>query len=98
MTHELSRVSGSRGVQRAVIQRALVATDFAEPSLLAAKWATRHLIQDAELVLVHVVPTLTRPAFMRQMPVKDLEETMRRGAEIRLREISRDLAAQRILL
>ena len=44
--------------------RALVGIDFGEPSLAAARWIADHLARDAEIVLVHVIPVPSGPAFL----------------------------------
>lgn len=84
--------------QTLTVRRVLVATDFSEPSQLVARWTVRHLLGDAELVLVHIVPPVRVPAFLGQsVPTAEaLGETMRRGADMRLRELSASLGAGRV--
>ncbi|HEX6966299.1 MAG TPA: universal stress protein [Gemmatimonadaceae bacterium] len=45
-------------------KRVALGIDFSEPSLSAARWTARHLVPDAELTLVHVVPNTAPPGFL----------------------------------
>ena len=73
------------------LRRLLVATDFAEPSQRAAAWAARYLGRDVELVIMNAVTIPKPPHFLGQsVPARDeLCESARRGAEVRMRELSR---------
>jgi nucleotide-binding universal stress UspA family protein len=42
-----------------------VGVDFTDASLTAARWAATHFAPDAEIVLVHVTPSVQVPSFMR---------------------------------
>lgn len=78
--------------------RVLVALDFAEPSRRAAAWAAHHLAPGSELVLVHAIAVPAPPAFLGEsLPAREqLLENVRRGADIRMRELTRELRATRV--
>lgn len=72
----------------------VVGVDFTEPSSTAARWVARHLAgEECELVLVHVISVPHVPSFLRSFyaPTEQLVEDARRGADIRLRELSESL-------
>jgi nucleotide-binding universal stress UspA family protein len=82
------------------LERVVVGIDFSPSSIDAANWVGRYLAPGAELVLAHVIsipepPPITRSRFPRRDLLID---TVREGAEKRLREISRTLGAERIWL
>lgn len=70
----------------------VVGIDFAEPSLAAARWTARHLL-DGKLVLAHSVWVPEPPPFLSGYypPTATLIEDATRGAEERLRELSTTL-------
>jgi universal stress protein E len=82
------------------INRLVVGIDFSTPSVEAAQWVTRHFAPDAELVLLHVISIPTPPPIVEsRFPQRDLLiDTVREGAEKRLRDISLSLNAGRIWL
>ena len=82
------------------IERVLVGTDFSPASIEATRWTARHFGRDAELVLAHVVAIPEPPPIVRgRFPKRELMlDTVRVGAETRLREISQSLGAPRIWL
>ena len=74
--------------------RIVVAMDFSEQAITAARWVAQHFARGAELVLVHVLHVPPRPRFLR-MPhaaADRLVDTARVGAEARLRELSASIA------
>lgn len=76
----------------------VVGIDFGEPSVTAARWVAAHLINGEELVLAHAICVPDPPRFLRGLhaPVGPLIEDARRGAEVRMRELSPTLGAARI--
>jgi len=50
---------------RSTAHRVVVGVDFGSASLAAARWTARHLMPEAELVLVHVVEVPKVPAYLR---------------------------------
>lgn len=82
------------------LERVLVGIDFSPASVEAAHWVARHVAPGAELVLAHVISIPEPPPLMRgRFPRRDLLiETVREGAEKRLREISLSLSAERVWL
>lgn len=74
--------------------RVVVALDFSEPSIDAARWVAQHFARGAELVLVHAIHVPSPPSFLRGRypPTERLVETARAGAELRLRELVASLA------
>jgi nucleotide-binding universal stress UspA family protein len=82
------------------IQRIVVGIDFSPASVEAAQWAVRHVAPGAELVLVHAISLPEPPPIMRgRFPRRELLiDTLRAGAEKRLREISLTLGAERVWL
>jgi nucleotide-binding universal stress UspA family protein len=80
------------------LDRVLVGLDFAEPSQRAAAWTARHFAPGAELVLVHAVSVPAPPAFLGEsLPAREqLVENARRGADIRMRELTLELRASRV--
>jgi nucleotide-binding universal stress UspA family protein len=47
------------------LRRIVVGVDFTDTSLAAARWAAAHFAPDAEIVLVHVMPSVRVPSFVR---------------------------------
>lgn len=88
--------AGSTGGAR--LERIVVAVDFAAPSLAAAHWAAGHFAPDIELMLVNAIDVPRPPAFLegRFAPPRELSETARRGAQVRLRELGSALSAPRM--
>lgn len=72
--------------------------DFAAPSIAAARWTAAYLLDGADLVLAHALCVPEPPRFLRGMhaPVEPLIEDARRGAQVRMRELSPLLGAGRI--
>ena len=82
------------------IERVVVGIDFSPPSVDAAHWVSRYFAPGAELVLAHVIsipdpPPIGRGKFARRDLLID---TVREGAEKKLREISLSLGADRVWL
>ena len=82
------------------VERVVVGIDFSPSSVDAASWVARYYASGAELVLVHVIsipkpPPIVRSKFARRDLLID---TVREGAEKRLREISLSLGADRVWL
>lgn len=80
------------------INRLVVGIDFSAPSVEAAQWVAHHFAPDAELVLLHVISIPKPPPIIQsRFPQHDLLiDTVREGAEKRLRDISLSLNARRI--
>lgn len=78
------------------LDKLVIGIDFSTASVEAAGWAAQHLAPGAELVLVHVIsiPEATSGSQRRDL----LIETVREGAEKRLRELSLSLSASRVWL
>lgn len=76
----------------------VVGVDFNEPSCAAARWTARYLVGDGDLVLAHALYLPEPPSFLRGYfpPTDQLIEDARRGAELRLHELSLSLAAPRV--
>jgi nucleotide-binding universal stress UspA family protein len=47
------------------LRKIVVGVDFTDASLAAARWAAVHFAPDADIVLVHVVPSVRVPSFAR---------------------------------
>ncbi|MCK5410851.1 MAG: universal stress protein [Gemmatimonadetes bacterium] len=79
------------------LERMVVAVDFMEPGLEAARWAAIHFAPDSALRLVHVIHVPTPPFFLRGLyPSPDeLVEMAEEGARTRLEELARDLRRAR---
>ena len=82
------------------LDRLVIGIDFSTPSVDAARWVARHFAPGAELVLLHVISIPEPPPIVRsRFPRRDLLiDTVREGAEKRLREISLSLNAKRVWL
>jgi nucleotide-binding universal stress UspA family protein len=82
------------------LDKLVIGIDFSTHSVEAASWAARHFAPGAELVLVHVISIPEAPPIVRsRFPRRDLLiETVREGAEKRLRELSLSLNAGRVWL
>ena len=82
------------------LDRVLIGIDFSAPSIEAAQWVARELASGAELVLLHVISLPKAPPIVQsRFPRRDLLiDTVRVGAEKRLREISLSLPASRMWL
>jgi universal stress protein E len=82
------------------IERVVVGIDFSTSSVDAARWVSRYFAPGAELVLAHVISIPEPPPIARgKFPRRDLLiDTVREGADKRLREISRSLGADRVWL
>ena len=78
-----------------ILERLVIGLDFSAHSVEAARWVANRLAPGAELVLVHVISIPEAPPIIRRrVPRRDLLiDTVREGAEKRLREISRSLNA-----
>lgn len=82
------------------LDRVVVGIDFSPASIDTASWVARHFAPGAELVLVHVISLPEPPPIVAsRYPRRDLTvDTLREGAEKRLREISLSLSADRVWL
>ena len=82
------------------LEKLVIGIDFSAHSVEAARWAALHFAPGAELVLVHVISIPEAPPIVRsRFPRRDLLiETVRQGAEKRLRELSLSLNANRVWL
>jgi nucleotide-binding universal stress UspA family protein len=82
------------------LERLVVGIDFSTQSVEAAQWVANQFAPGAELVLVHVIAVPEPPPMVpSRLPRRDLLiDTVREGAEKRLREISRPLNADFVWL
>lgn len=82
------------------LERVVVGIDFSPASVEAAQWVARQFAPGAELVLVHVISIPEPPPIVRsKYPRRELLiDTVREGADKRLREISLSLNAGRVWL
>ena len=82
------------------LERIVIGVDFSVHSVEAARWAANQFAPGAELVLVHVISIPKLPSIIpTRFPRRDLLiDTVREGAEKRLREISHSLNADFIWL
>ncbi|HEX6534500.1 MAG TPA: universal stress protein [Gemmatimonadaceae bacterium] len=65
------------------VQRILIGVDFSAGSLAAARWAARHLVPRAELIVAHVVPAPPAPTFLRGALLEPAEYVPLSGAATR---------------
>jgi nucleotide-binding universal stress UspA family protein len=81
-------------------ERILVGIDFSDASFEAARWTSRFLGRGAELILAHIIAIPEPPPILRgRFPRRDLViETVREGADKRLRDLSGSLSSDRIWL
>ena len=97
---DLASVGNSTGEPNSIMKlgRVVIGIDFSAPSIDAAQWVARWLASGAELVLLHVISVPEAPPIVRsRFPDRELlVDTVRVGAEKRLREISLSLPAARI--
>ena len=77
------------------LRRVVIAIDFSERSLHAARWAARNFATGLDFVLVHAVTLPEPPPFLRgRFPnLPDVEESARTGALSRLRDVARSMPA-----
>ena len=75
------------------LRRVLIATDFSERSVHAARWGALHIAGDAEVVLAHVVAIPDIPRFVRaRFPqIATVAESAVAGATRRLNEVAATL-------
>ncbi len=71
------------------LDRVLVSVDFAEPSLVAARWAASSFAPEAEIILAHVIepPPATRSNVMRYPSMETIVGNVHVDAEKRLSEL-----------
>lgn len=76
----------------------VVGMDFTTLSVEAARWAAAHLSSGSELVLAHAINVPQPPSFLRGLhaPIEPLVEDARRGADLRMRELTTSLGGGRI--
>ena len=82
------------------LDRVVIGTDFSAPSVAAAQWVAGHFARGAEVVLAHVISLPAVPPIVRnRFPRRELlVDTLRAGADTKLREMSLSLSADRIWL
>jgi len=82
------------------VERVVVGIDFSPPSVDAARWVSGYFAPGAELVLAHVISIPEPSPIARGKPPRRdlLIDTVREGADKRLREISLSLSANRVWL
>lgn len=79
------------------LERIVVATDFSESSVQAARWSAEVLAPDAEHLLVHVLEVPEPPSALagRFGSREELLRTGRKGVEERLRDLRESLEGRR---
>jgi nucleotide-binding universal stress UspA family protein len=79
-------------------ERVVIATDFSDASISAAKWASQQFAPDAELILAHAVELPHRPLFARTaLPSNDvIKQAVLDFATTRLDEIAHFLSADKV--
>jgi nucleotide-binding universal stress UspA family protein len=82
------------------LERVVVGIDFSPASVETAQWVAQQLAPGAEIILVHAISIPEPPPIVRsRFPRRELLiDTMREGAEKRLREISLSVNAARVWL
>jgi nucleotide-binding universal stress UspA family protein len=82
----------------AALRRVVIAADFSDRSLHAARWAVRHVTRDAEITLVHVVTIPELPRFIRaRVPqIASITESAVAGAARRLEQVAASLRVPRV--
>lgn len=79
-------------------ERIVVATDFSDASISAAKWASRHFAPGTEVILTHAVELPRRPLFaLRSLPPDDtIREAVVDHATTRLAALAGELSAESV--
>lgn len=79
------------------LDRIIVAVDFSEASVLAARWAADHFAPEAEIVLVHIIepPPATRSSVMRFPSMETIVNKAHSVVETRLDELRNSIAPSR---
>ncbi len=79
------------------LDRVLVSVDFAEPSLIAARWAASWFAPDAEIVLAHIIepPPATRSNVMRYPSMETIVNKVHIDSEKRLADLCEEVAPGR---
>jgi nucleotide-binding universal stress UspA family protein len=82
------------------LERVVIGIDFSRPSIESARWVARQFAPGADLILVHAISMPEPPPIVRsRFPRRDLlVDTIREGAEKKLRELSLSLSADRVWL
>ena len=82
------------------LERVVIGIDFSRPSVETAQWVARQFAPGADLILVHAISMPEPPPIVRRrFPRRDLlVDTIREGAEKKLRELSLSLSADRVWL
>jgi len=80
------------------LHRVVVGVDFSPASIVAAKWAAHHVVESAELILVHSAFAPQAPRFLRgRYPSLELLlEVARDGADKKLRELAKLLPCKKV--
>lgn len=80
------------------LERIVVGIDFSRPSVQAAEWTASQFAPGAEFILTHAIAVPDASAIVRSgSPRRDLMvETLREGADKRLRELGISLGAKRM--
>jgi nucleotide-binding universal stress UspA family protein len=82
------------------LERVVIGIDFSRPSVETARWVAEQFAPGADLILVHAISMPEPPPIVRsRFPRRDLlVDTIREGAEKKLRELSLSLSADRVWL
>ena len=74
------------------LDRVVIAIDFSERSIAAARWAAKSFAPSAELVLVHVLTVPRVPRFLSgRYPMPGEADAWRARAQLQLRQLGRQL-------
>ena len=75
------------------LNQVIVGVDFSDASIDAVRWTAEFVAPGAHLVLANAVNVPEPPSFLRGFypPTEQLTEAARRGAEVRLRELTESL-------
>jgi nucleotide-binding universal stress UspA family protein len=81
------------------LERVVVGTDFSAPSIAAAQWVAGQFARGAEVVLAHVISIPAVPPIVQsRFPRRDLlVDTVRAGADAKLREMSLGSTAEHLV-
>lgn len=80
------------------IERVLVAVDFSDNAMRAARYAIEHVAPEASVTLLHVIDPPHRPAFARDQlpPEEELEAVAREFAATQMHELASYLTSARV--
>ena len=85
------------GAVRPALDRVLVAIDFSDASIAAARWTADHLASSAEIILAHVIepPPATRASVMRYPSMETIVNKAHLEVEARLNDLCNAISPDR---